>query len=571
MTALPASAFPASARDNPFPSGASMPTDLKPREVLALYPPHRDTIPSLLASRRSSDPGRPLLLFEGRRWSYAQIDDSSSALARALVLRGVRKGDRVGLVSLNSDVALLVFLATVKAGAVFVPMNPGLADAELAYILGHSRSTIVACQAADLERVERVTLSFDTPPRLLPLDRIGAAAADVADVMARIDAFADQAGGVALPEPLPDDPAVVIYTSGTTGFPKGVVHSQKNYVWAGEAFVERMHLQPSDRLLTVLPIFHINALFYSWGGALAAGAAMVTTPRFSASQLWRLAADSGATVFNILAALGNILANRPRSEFDPAHRITRIYGGPISADMMRVFQQDFHVPILIEGYGMSEIPGACNNPFEGPHKIGSIGKPARHPRFDDTFVELRVVDDDGRDVPAGEMGELLVKTPIVALRYLDDPEQTRAATRDGWFLTGDYVRRDEDGYYHFVARKRDIIRRRGENISGAELDRILSEHPGVLEAATIGVPAELGDEEILAVLVPRAEPPPPQEILDWCRGRMAAMKIPRFLVFVNALPHTSSHRVEKYRLKQDASLLARAFDREDQRATAAAG
>lgn len=539
-----------------------MQTDLKPRDVLALYPPHRDTIPTLLASRRSAGPDRPALLFEDRIWSYAEIDDASALLARALVLRGIHKGDRVGLVSTNGDVALLMFLATAKAGAVFVPMNPGLTDAELSYILRHSRPAAVACQTADLERVERITGAFDEVPWLLPLDEIGAAATDVAGVMADIGRYADRNGAVELPEPQPGDPAVVIYTSGTTGFPKGVVHSQKNYVWAAEAFVERMHLQPSDRLLTVLPIFHINALFYSWGGALAAGAAMITVPRFSASRLWRLAAETGATVFNILAALGNILANRPRSEFDPNHRITRIYGGPISAEMIRVFQQDFHVPTLIEGYGMSEIPGACNNPFEGPHKVGSIGRPARHPRFDDTFVELRIVDEDGHDVPVGEMGELLVKTPIMALHYLDDPEQTQAAMQDGWFRTGDYVRRDGDGYHYFVARKRDIIRRRGENISGAELDRILSEHPGILEAATIGVPSELGEEEIMAVLVPRDEPPPAEAIVDWCSGRMAAMKIPRFVVFVNALPHTSSHRVEKYRLKQDPSLLARAFDRE---------
>ncbi len=546
-----------------------MPTDLKPRDVLTLYPPHDDTIPSLLASRRAAGPDRPVLLFEGRNWSYAQFDDASGLLARALVLRGIRKGDRVGLVSPNSDVSLLVFLATAKVGAVFVPMNPGLTDAELSYILKHSRPTVVASQTADLDRVERITGAFAEVPWLLPLDEIGAADRDVASITARIARYAGDNGPIGLPEPQPDDPAVVIYTSGTTGFPKGVVHSQKNYVWAGEAFVERMHLQPSDRLLTVLPFFHINALFYSWGGALAAGAAMITAPRFSASRLWQLAAETGATVFNILAALGNILANRPRSEFDPTHRITKIYGGPISAEMMRVFQQDFHIPTLIEGYGMSEIPGACNNPFEGPHKIGSIGRPARHPRFDDTFVELRVVDDDGCEVPVGEMGELLVKTPIMALHYLDDPEQTRAAMQDGWFRTGDYVRRDEDGYFYFVARKRDIIRRRGENISGAELDRILSEHPGILEAATIGVPSELGEEEIMAVLVPRDDPPPAETIVEWCNGRMAAMKIPRFVVYVNALPHTSSHRVEKYRLKQDPSLLARAFDRERHAAASA--
>jgi crotonobetaine/carnitine-CoA ligase len=208
---------------------------------------------------------------------------------------------------------------------------------------------------------------------------------------------------------------------------------------------------------------------------------------------------------------------------------------------------------------MTEIPGACNNPFAGPHKIGSIGKPARHPRFDGPFVEMRVVDDSGTDVRPGETGELLVKTPILMQGYLYDPEQTRTAIRDGWFSTGDLVRQDDDGDYYFVARKRDIIRRRGENISGAELDRILCEHPAILEAAAIGVPSELGEEEIMAVLVARSKPPPSaEEIVDWCHGRMAPMKIPRFVVFVDELPHSSSQRVAKYRLKQDPSLLGKA-------------
>jgi crotonobetaine/carnitine-CoA ligase len=527
-----------------------MSSDLTPRQVLERYPPHGDTIPSLLASRRAVAAERPALLFEQRVWTYAEIDDASSQLARALSLRGARPGDCVALVSLNSDVSLIVFLAVAKLGALFVPLNPNLTDGELAHVLGHCRPTVAAVQDVDRARVQRIIDSLEVVPGLLPLDEI-----DTARIR-HLDGPDDVIRGESVQ---PDDPVVVIYTSGTTGFPKGVVHSHRNYVWAGEAFVERMHLQPSDRLLTVLPFFHINALFYSWGGTLAAGASLATASRFSASQLWRLAADTGATEFNILAAIGNILTKRPRSEFDPSHRIRKIYGGPIPADVYRVFQEEFNVPILIEGYGMSEIPGACNNPFHGPHRIGSIGQPAHHPRLDGPFVQMRVVDEADRDVAPGQTGELVVKTPILMKGYLRDAEQTRAAIRDGWFWTGDLVRKDDEGYYYFIARKRDIIRRRGENISGAELDRILSEHPAVLEAAAIGVPSELGEEEVLAVLVARSKPPPTaQEIIDWCHGRMAPMKIPRFVVFVDELPHSSSQRVAKYRLKQDPSLLAKA-------------
>jgi crotonobetaine/carnitine-CoA ligase len=535
--------------------------ELLPGEVLNLYPPHDETIGSLLRSRAGVAPDRLLLMFDDRHWSYGQVDAASDHLAQMLVRHGIGRGDRLAMVAQNSDVVLLSFLAVAKLGGLFIPLNPGQTDQELSYMLHHCRPKAVISQAEDLPRVAGLVADADPRPWLLSLDDLGAQATTPDAIIAVLRERSGPAQS--LPKVTSADPAVVIYTSGTTGYPKGVVHSQRNYVLAAEAFVERMHLQPNDRLMTVLPFYHINALFYSWGGALACGGALVTTSKFSASRMWQLAARTGATQLNILAAVGNILAKRPRSEFDPSHKIRRIYGGPISAEMFRVFQQEFNVPVLIEGYGMSEIPGACNNPFEGPHKVGSIGKPARHPRLGGTFVECKVVDDDGKEVPIGEMGELLVKTPIVTLGYLDDPEQTKAAIRDGWFRTGDYVRRDEEGYYFFIARKRDIIRRRGENISGAELDRVLSEHPNILEAATIGVAAELGDEEIMAVLVAKSQPAPsPQDLIEWCADRLAAMKIPRFFVFTDALPHTSSHRVAKFRLKEDPSLRERAWDRE---------
>ncbi len=535
---------------------------LLPPDVLALYPAHDDTIPSLLRSRAARRADHEALRFEARSWRYSEIEGASDAIVAIVAAAGIVKGDRVALLAPNSDLALIVFLGLAKAGAIFAPMNPALTDTELAYILRHSGARLIVADHAQAERAQALAASLETKPALIDLDELGATAHDAAAVLAAL-------ASKRRPQPpaidiAPQDPAIVIYTSGTTGLPKGVLHSHRNYVWAGEAFVERMFLQPEDRLLTMLPFYHINALFYSWGGALAAGGTLITAPGFSASRLWDLAAETGATEFNTLAAVGNILAKRPRSEFRAEHRITKIYGGPISADMMETFQTDFHIPDLIEGYGMSEIPGACNNPFDGVRKIGSIGKPARHPRLGGTFVEMKLVDDDGRDLPAGEKGEILVKTPIVMLGYLNDPEQTRAAFSDGWFRTGDIAWRDDDGYYYFVTRKKDIIRRRGENISGAEIDRVLTSHPDVLEAAAIGVPSDLGEEEILAVLVARpGTQPAPEAIVAWCREHLATMKVPRYVVFIDRMPHSASQRVAKFRLKEEGTaLLARAFDRE---------
>ncbi|HEV7717093.1 MAG TPA: AMP-binding protein, partial [Steroidobacteraceae bacterium] len=525
------------------------------------------------------------LEFESRIWTYAALDEVSTLLARAAMQRGVNKGDRIAVVSVNTDLSVIVFLAAAKVGALFVPLNPAATDDDLHYMLSHSRASVVICQAQDLERTRAIVERMESAPaqgasagspeaevsvhragriRVIDANELGLAAANAAALTASIRRLA-VAGtdDVALSEISPDDPAVVIYTSGTTGFPKGVVHSQRNYVLAGEAFVARLHLQPADRLLTLLPFFHINALFYSLGGALAAGATVITARNFSASRFWNLAAESRATQFNFLAAVGTILVKRARSEFNTEHRIRKMYGGPISEDMFRVFNKEFNVPALIEGYGMTEIPGASCNPFLGPHKSGSIGVAAVHPRFPGNFSQLRVVDDAGEELPSGATGELVVRTPIAFKEYLNDPEQTAAAFRDGWFLTGDLVKRDEDGYFYFVARKKDIIRRRGENISGAELDRVVSGHPDVLEAAAIGVASDLGEEDILVVVVPKPGMTlRAADILEWCRTHLAPMKVPRYIAFAESLPHTPSHRVAKHRLKTQTGLLESAVDTE---------
>jgi crotonobetaine/carnitine-CoA ligase len=539
-----------------------MQPELPPADVLESYPPHADTIPTLLASRAAARPEHPALEFEGRVWSYAALDEVSTWLALGAARRNVNKGDRIALVSVNTDLSVIIYLAAAKVGALFVPLNPSATDKDLEYMLAHSRASVVICLPEDLERMRTIVDGIDNGPvRVIDLTELGLGSPDAATLSASIQRLAASSEEVELPEITPDDPVVVIYTSGTTGFPKGVVHTHRNYVLAGEAFVARLHLQPDERLLALLPFFHINALFYSLGGALACGGTLITARKFSASVFWNFAAESRATQFNFLAAVGSILMKRARSEFNAAHRIRKMYGAPITAEMLRVFNEEFQVPYVIEGYGMTEIPGAACNPFLGPHKLASIGVAAVHPRFPGNFSALRVEDESGGEPPLGEVGELLVQTPIAFKEYLNDPEQTATAFRDGWFLTGDLVRKDSDDYFYFVARKKDIIRRRGENISGAELDRVVSSHPGVLEAAAIGVPSELGEEEILVVIVPK---PGFQiqvgELLAFCREHLAEIKMPRYIAFAESLPHTPSHRVAKHRLKAEADLLANAVD-----------
>jgi crotonobetaine/carnitine-CoA ligase len=527
----------------------------RPLDVLRCYPPHDYTLAGLLSSRLSVNGNQTLLVHEGQGLGWQDFARRVEAAARALAARGIAQGDRVGALGTNSPDYVVLLFALARLGAVLVPVNPDFGPQEAGYILQHAGVRAIGAAPRSLASAREAAQAITPAPWFFMLE-------GEADGLPSLARLISAAPDVKLaPPPSSETTCLTLYTSGTTGFPKGVMHSQRNFVMAGEGFVARMWLQPQDRLMCILPMFHINALFYSIAGTFCAGASVVLVPKFSASSFWKTAAECGATQANIIAAVGNILARRPPEEFDARHRIRVIYGGPITPDQERIFRERFNVPVLIEGYGMTEIPGACNNPFDGEKRPYSMGQAARHPDPSVKFAEMRVVDEEGRDVPDGAIGELLVRTPILMQGYYKDPEQTAASFLDGWFKTGDLVRRDADGYYFFVARKKDIIRRRGENISGAEIDRVISDHPAVVQCAAIPVPAELGEDEILvAVITKPGAQLSAEEIAEWCRARLAAIKVPRYVAFVECLPQTATHRVAKFKLRGDKDLLARAVD-----------
>jgi carnitine-CoA ligase len=524
-----------------------------PLDVLRAYAAHDYTLQGAFASRASRDSARPFAFHEHTTWSWQAFDAAVERTTALFVELGLRKGDRVGVMGRNSDCHLLVLFAVARIGAIMVPVNPEFRAEEAGYVLCHAEVSGVVASSDVLDVARKGCASLTKGPWFLTFDAGGEDVPSLRDAANR-----------ARPLPLPsaggaDDTLLIVYTSGTTGFPKGAMHSQRNFLLGGEAFVQRVYLQPDDRVMIVLPLFHINALFYSVAGTLAAGCSMVIVPRFSASTFWNIAADYGATEVNIIEAIGTILMNRPRSEFRPDHRLRAVYGVRHAAEA--TFRNEFGIPHLIGGYGMTEIPGVTCNPVEGVRKPGSMGPVGRHPDPERPWAQCRVVNEDGRDVGPNEEGELLVKTPTVTQGYFRDPEQTRAAFTDGWFRTGDLVRRDEDGYFFFVSRKNDIIRRRGENIAGVELDRVVSAHPAVHEAAAIAVPAELGEDDILiAVVLKAGESSTAQDIARWCAERLAAQKVPRYVLFVNELPHTPTHKVAKALLKQDTTLTSRATD-----------
>jgi crotonobetaine/carnitine-CoA ligase len=473
-----------------------------------------------------------------------------------LKARGIGKGDRIGLMAYNHPGTVVLLIACARLGAIIVPSNPEFEVRDARYIFEHAAVSGVICSPEAQGRVREAVVAIQPAPWVLMYD-------DASQSEAPLSAQWDHA----VPdrntyEGRADDTALILYTSGTTGFPKGVMHSQRTYLLTAEAFVLRMYLQPGERVMCVLPLFHINALMYSLGGAITCGGTLILIRKFSASSFWRDAARYRATEVNVIMSAAAILSRRPIEEFDASHCIAKMFLAPLNQDLLDTFTHRFKVPILIECYGMTEIPGVLSNPFPGPRKLGSMGRISPHPDPAIERPQVRITDDDGEDCASGQIGEIAVKTPTLMQGYYRDAEQTQASFRDGWFLTGDLGWRDDDDFFFFYTRRKDIIRRRGENISGAEIDSVVGSHPDVLECAALGVPSELGEEEVLVAVVGRVGVKPSlADIRAYACARLAPLKQPRYLVLVDSLPHTGSMKIAKFRLKPDLKdLLARATD-----------
>lgn len=526
---------------------------LLPLDVLRIYPPHDATLNGVFMSRCSVQ-AQQLLLIDGKlTMSWEVFGQRYQRLARAFASLGVCPGDRVAVVARNGIGHVLTLFALARLGAVMVPVNPDFAIREMKYVLAHSDVSAVLVDAEALPNVRSAIAETSLDPWLALLN-------GALDGLLNIDDMIAGSLAIDLPEP-PNAAAtcVIVYTSGTTGFPKGVMHSQGSLMAVGEANLGRIHLQPDDRVMVVLPFFHVNALFYSLAAVIAAGASLVIVPRFSASRFWQIAADTRSTVVNIIEAMGTILMSRDRSEYRQDHCLRVVYG--VRNNAAKTFREDFAVLHLFSGFGMTEIPGVTCNPINHPGKPGSMGVLGSHPDPARDWAQCRIVDEQGLDVAVDVVGELLVKTPVVMQGYFRDPEQTAAAFRDGWLMTGDLVRRDNDGYFFYVTRKKDIIRRRGENIAAAELDMVISAHPSVYESAAIAVPSELGEDDILtAIVIKPGHILIVDEMAQWCRERLASHKVPRYIAFLDALPHTPTHKIAKAVLRQDSGLRASAVD-----------
>ena len=506
------------------------------------------TLRSTLEQKAGAHPDRPFLIFEEQdgpvsTYSYLQFDQMVNRTANALLGLGVGKGDKVHLHLLNCPEFLFLWFATAKIGAVMMPTNPLSPPDELAYPVHHSESVVSFTQSDLLPAVQAIR---DGCPNLREIIVVGEGDHDERSFS---DLVAGEATELREVEIDPMDEAAILYTSGTTSKPKGVLVTHANYVYLGEVISKNMGLGPDDRHLVTLPLFHGNAQYYSFMTTLTAGASAALTSRFSASRFMKQATRHGATVTSLFAAPMRMILAQPQLPTDIQNVLRLvIFAQNVTPDQLAEWERRYDAT-LMQIYGMTETMGQpLTNPLYGVRDNMTIGLPT-------LGYECRVVDPNGVDVPEGTPGELLVRgTPgsTIMKGYFKDADATKRAIIDGWLWTGDVVRVNEAGYFQFVDRAGDMVKRSGENIAAGEVEAVIKTHPAVADAAVIGVPDEMRDESIKAFVVVRdGESPAGQEIIDYCAARLSKFRIPEFVEFRKELPRTSVGKIQKHILRAE--------------------
>lgn len=514
------------------------------------------SIDNLLDERVAEHGDKPFLFSEanGRSWSYAEFDAVVNRTANMLLDRGVVKGDVVSLLLPNSAEYIIAYFACWKIGALAGPVNSLLKSEEIEWIVNNSESKLlltasIGGKPSEREGVGQVpTIEFN-------------------DVEA---ATAGQSSELAETDISENDEAIIIYTSGTTGKPKGCLLTHGNLIANARQITEWLGFGPEDRLLSVMPLFHMNAVTVTTMTALYAGGSTVVSPKFSASRFWDIIEEYGITSFGSVATMLSMLLNVSSDHNDllaarrsplTSLRFAMCGSAPVPGEVLRKFEETFGV-LVIEGYGLSE--STCRSTFNPPNenrRPGSCGLPIGN--------EMRVVDEEDNEVPDGTLGEIVLRGPNIFKGYFKNPEATEKAFAGGWFHTGDIGYRDTDGFFYIADRKSDMIIRGGENIYPREIDDLLYTHPAVAHAAVIGVPDELYGEEVAAFIVLKEgytqaetrtvgrmseDTITEADIIDFCKLHLADFKCPKTVHFVDDIPKGPTGKL----LKRE---LARTYDR----------
>ncbi len=503
---------------------------------------------------------------EAATWTYSEVLRSAEDVARSLGAAGAQVGDRVVLMARNSSRFVRTWLGTAVGGFVEVPINTAYEHGFLSHqvatvgarwaIIDDDHARRFVDVAADCPTLERFWV-IDTGSQAEAIDLLRANGwqADPWDDLER------RSEG-ALPAVRPQDLASIFFTSGTTGPSKGVAMPHAQMYFFGDETRALTRFTSDDAYFATTPLFHGNAQFMAAYPALIAGGRFVVRSRFSASRWIDQIRESGATVTNLVGAMMDFVFKQAPGARDADNPLRCVFAAPTASSIVDAFAERFAIEAFVEVFGLTETSAPIISPYGAERPAGAAGLQASR------WFDIRLVDPQtDEEVPVGEVGELVVrpKVPwIVSMGYYNMPERTAEAWRNLWFHTGDALRRDADGWYYFVDRYKDALRRRGENISSYEVEQGILSSEQVLECAVIGVPAgiEAGEDEVMAciVLAP-GESPAPAEIWAICEERLPKFAVPRFLRFVDALPKTPSEKIRKAALR-DAGITADTFDRE---------
>ncbi len=501
--------------------------------------------------RRAAEeaPDRPFIRFPHAEWTFGEVERESAQIAAGLHACGVKRADNVSLLLPNCIEFALAWFALARLGAVAAPVNTSFKGAVLASALNLVQSELLIVHETLLAQLQEVRAELHTIRQIIVVGGDGAAGMPWS-ALKRPGLPTAPSCEVAFSEL-----ALLLYTSGTTGRSKAARISHRFILRQAQGAIDGLGLRADDVLYCPYPMFHLDAAVMTLAPALLLRAVAALGERFSVSRYWDEVRAMQATVFDFMGATLTMLWKQPPSPRDRDHSARLGWGVPLPAWAPQ-FEARFGCR-LVELYGSTEVGVVLYTPLDEPARPGSCGKPLGP-------WSLRLIDEEGFDVAAGEPGELVVRAeePSVLMDgYWAMPEATIEVFRNQGFHTGDLLRQDADGWFYFVGRRKDIVRRRGENISAAEVELTLEQHPDVLECAVIGVPSELTEEDVLACVVLRPGCTlTPAALLRWAEDRMARFMVPRYVRVLDALPKTPTDKVEKFRLQQQGC--AGAWDRE---------
>jgi carnitine-CoA ligase len=532
--------------------------------------PTKWVLAEVLKRRAAEHPDRDYLKFADRPWvSYGEINARSNRIANSLISRGVQPGESVSVMMPNCEEFIPVWFGILKAGAVMSSINTAYKGDFLSWTINLVESKKLFISDEYLERLDLIKGELPTLEHVIVLDSGKREGPDPALAHEPLEALL--AGSDAEPDGIAyswTDDARIMFTSGTTGRSKGVIKQNAADYFSARGLLEvvsatagkSVESLEEDTFFSCLPLFHSNAQVLSGYPALVAGGRVAYTERFSSSRFWQQVIDAEATIFNSIGAVSYFIWNIPESDLDTAHKVHTCFAAPAPRDIYNEFQERFGVK-FIEGYGLTETGMATYMDPTKPGVPGSMGK--ANPGYEVTIVEPGT----DRPLPPDTPGEIVVdmKIPNIVMRaYYGMPEKTAEDFRNLKLHTGDLGRMDEEGYFYFMDRVKDYIRRRGENVSSMEVEKQVSDHPAIKEAAAIGVKAGEGassEDEIMVVCIPDGDAPDPAELTHWLAERIPYFMVPRYIRFVETLPKTPTERVQKVKLREQG-ITPDTFDRE---------